>query len=219
MSEPRSNIGAATAAALWALSNGTCYAPGCPFPVVYEVRPGVYRKNVQIAHIIGVKVGAARHRNIPARERESFSNLVLLCLPHHAEVDDKLTGEEYYSIEKLRGWKLEREGANSKILGNLLVSDESRLFDALTKLFEPPIEKLERLAEQLQETGQLNAESLAELQQVVLVLRDSPLSPDASVATNLMNAAEVFSGLHLENAASQLMNAAEMMLAAQQNGY
>jgi hypothetical protein len=40
----RKSIPAATEAALWALSNGQCYAPDCTAPVVVEVRPGVYRK-------------------------------------------------------------------------------------------------------------------------------------------------------------------------------
>src|SRR5258707_706100 len=43
----RKNITPATQAALWTLSNGRCYAPGCTFPVVFEIRPGVYRKNAQ----------------------------------------------------------------------------------------------------------------------------------------------------------------------------
>ena len=51
----RKRMLAATEAALWALSNGRCYAPGCMAPVVVEVRPGVYRKNAQIAHIRGVR--------------------------------------------------------------------------------------------------------------------------------------------------------------------
>jgi hypothetical protein len=55
----RARIPAATEAALWALSNGRCYAPGCTSPVVVEVRPGVYRKHPQIAHIRGVR--APRH--------------------------------------------------------------------------------------------------------------------------------------------------------------
>lgn len=219
MNEPRSNIKAATNAALWALSNGTCYSPGCRFPVVYEVRPGVYRKNAQIAHIIGVKPGAARYRDISAVQRESFSNLVLLCLPHHAEVDDRTSGEQEYPIELLRRWKSDREGANGAILGALSVPSEETLFKVLTDLFESPIDKLERLAEQLQQTGRLNAESLAELQQVVCLLRDGSLAPDASVAMNLMNAAEILAGINIGNAASQLMDAAQMMLAAQRNGY
>lgn len=49
----RKSIQAAAQAALWVISNGKCYAPGCLFPVIVEVRPGVYKKNAQIAHIYG----------------------------------------------------------------------------------------------------------------------------------------------------------------------
>ena len=67
-------------AALWTVSNGRCYAPDCVMPVVLEVRPGVYQKNSQVAHIYGIRPGTPRYRpDMPARERDSFANLLLLC--------------------------------------------------------------------------------------------------------------------------------------------
>jgi hypothetical protein len=67
-------------AALWTVSNGRCYAPDCVMPVVLEVRPGVYQKNAQVAHIYGIRPGTPRYRpDMPARERDSFANLLLLC--------------------------------------------------------------------------------------------------------------------------------------------
>ena len=49
-------------------------------PVVLEVRPGVYQKNSQVAHIYGIRPGTPRYRpDMPARERDSFANLLLLC--------------------------------------------------------------------------------------------------------------------------------------------
>lgn len=82
--QPRREIPAAVQAALWALSNGHCYAPGCPFPVVYEVRPGVFKKNAQIAHIHAVKPNAPRYRPCTTDEerqqRDAFTNLILVCL-------------------------------------------------------------------------------------------------------------------------------------------
>ncbi len=80
MAGVRRGISPATEAALWALSNGRCYAPGCTAPVVVEVRPGVYRKNAQIAHIRGVR--APRHDpGLSAVACASFGNLLVLCLP------------------------------------------------------------------------------------------------------------------------------------------
>lgn len=87
------------------MSNGRCYAPGCAFPVIFEVRPGAYRKNAQIAHIYGVR--APRYKKgLSKEERDAFSNLLLLCLAHHSEVDDKKTVEKLYPPELLREWKV-----------------------------------------------------------------------------------------------------------------
>ena len=39
---------------------------GCPSPVVVEIRAGVYRKNVQIVHIYGVR--APRYKKVLSEE-------------------------------------------------------------------------------------------------------------------------------------------------------
>lgn len=97
MTTKRTSIPAATDAALWALSNGRCYFPGCDEPIVKETRPGTYKKNVRIAHIYGVAENSPRHRLLPAGEdRNSFKYLMLLCTPHHDEIDDRLNGEKLY---------------------------------------------------------------------------------------------------------------------------
>lgn len=210
MSDPRPSIPAATQAALWALSNGTCYAPGCPFPVVHEVRPGVYKKNAQIAHIHGVN-GPRTAPSLSIEQRDSFSNLLLLCLAHHGEVDDKTYGEKMYPADLLRRWKAEREGGNSAALAILNVPNEEALFDYLTSIFESPIKRLESIADQLNKTGALNAASVAELQQVVLLLNNSNVGVDNRTAMTLATAAEVLAGLSLDRTATQLMNAADLL--------
>ncbi len=94
----RKSLPPAMLAALWTVSNGRCYAPGCIMPVVLEVRPGVYQKNSQVAHIYGVRPGAPRYRrDMPAGERDSFANLLLLCTAHHEEVD----GPERTAIRRI----------------------------------------------------------------------------------------------------------------------
>ena len=110
----RKALPAATLAALWTVSNGQCYAPGCVMPIVLEVRPGVYKKNSQVAHIYGVRPGASRYRpDMAASKRDSFTNLLLLCLAHHEEVD----GDEHrYPPGTLKKWKTAHEGtANSEL--------------------------------------------------------------------------------------------------------
>jgi hypothetical protein len=76
----RKSLSQAVLAALWTVSNGRCYAPDCVMPVVLEVRPGVYQKNSQVAHIYGIRPGTPRYRpDMPAKERDSFAKLLLLC--------------------------------------------------------------------------------------------------------------------------------------------
>ena len=134
----RKSIPAATKAALWALSNGRCYAPGCPAPVVVEVRPGVYRKNAQIAHIRGVR--APRHDpSLTAEGCTLFTNLLVLCLPHHGEVDDRRTGEKNYPVPLLMQWKADHEGSNAQALAALGAVDEDRLTSLLLEVFSPPV--------------------------------------------------------------------------------
>jgi hypothetical protein len=210
VSDSRSSIPAATQAALWALSNGTCYAPGCPFPVIHEVRPGVYKKNAQIAHIHGVK-GPRRRPSLPPEHRDSFSNLLLLCLAHHGEVDDVNYGEKLYPAEILRRWKSERESEKGQALAILNVPSEEGFFDYLVSIFESPIKRLESIASQLEKTGTINAASVAELQQIVQLLNNSSVGVDNRTAMTLANAADIFAGLRLEQTAVNLMNAADML--------
>lgn len=195
-----------TEAALWALSNGRCYAPGCPFPVIVEIRPGVYQKNVQIAHIHGV----SRPRFKPGMTREQcamFSNLLLLCLAHHGGVDDPETGEQYYPADLLRQWKTDHEGANGPALATLGMFDEDSLADVLETVFTPPIERLERIADQLEETGTLNAQTVMELRQIIDVMISEPSGLDARTASMIADASVVFGTHQFQQAAKALADA------------
>ncbi|MGH3400912.1 MAG: hypothetical protein ACRDRJ_00050 [Streptosporangiaceae bacterium] len=210
MAGTRRSIPAATEAALWALSNGRCYAPGCTAPVVVEVRPGVYRKNAQIAHIRGVR--APRHD--PALTEAacaSFTNLLILCLPHHGEVDDKTTGERLYPVAKLTRWKTDHEGANGPALAALGQVDEETLARLLTQVFSPPARRLEQIADQLETTGTLTASTLVQLRQVVQVMNVGPARTSADTAEMLAYAAGVFSRSRFRDAVLKLGQAADTM--------
>ena len=192
MAGVRRGISPATEAALWALSNGRCYAPGCTAPVVVEVRPGVYRKNAQIAHIRGVL--APRHDpGLSAVACASFGNLLVLCLPHHAEVDDRTTGEALYPVELLTRWKADHEGANGPALAALGPVDEEILARLLAEVFSPPARRLQQIADQLEGTGTLTARTLVQLRQVAAVLNAGPAGTSADTAEMLAYAAVVFS--------------------------
>jgi hypothetical protein len=206
----REKITVATEAALWALSNGRCYAPGCSFPVVIEIRPGVYRKNAQIAHIHGVR--APRYApGLSAEQCAAFSNLLLLCLPHHSEVDDRKTGERLYPPEVLIKWKTDHEGSNGPALAALGPIDEDSLTELLLDVFTPPLERLQQITDQLEETGTLNAQTVVELRQVIEVMSTTPMGLDAQTAVMMMDAAEVYGNSKFYQAAMALADTAEIM--------
>lgn len=205
----RKNLHPATVAALWAVSNGKCYAPGCPMPVVLEVRPGIYQKNAQVAHVYGVRPGAARYRgDLPAPERDSFSNLILLCLGHHEEVDGD---GRLYPPELLKQWKVEHEGADNSVLNRLKVADVATLMKALTELAAPPLERLEVITKQLEETGTVTAETVAELKQIIRTMSSSESGIDARTARVLAYSAEVFGTDSFDRSARALAHAAEVL--------
>jgi hypothetical protein len=204
----RKKIQPATEAALWALSNGRCYSPGCSFPVVVEIRPGVYRKNAQVAHIKGVR--APRFDpNLTDEQCAAFSNLLLLCLPHHAEVDDRKTGEKLYPVRLLRQWKIDHEGSNWSALAALGPIDEETLTGLLLDVFTPPVKRLQQIADQLEKTGTLNAHTVMELRQVVEVMVNDPSRPDPETAVMLAEAAEVYGSDRFLQAVELLVEATE----------
>jgi hypothetical protein len=178
--------------------------------VVAEIRPGVYRKNAQIAHIKGVRAPRFDPK-LSAPECAAFSNLLLLCLPHHTEVDDRKTGEKLYPPEVLRKWKTDHEGKNGTALAALGPIDEDSLTELLLDAFAPPIKRLQQIADQLEKTGTLNAQTVTELRQVVDVMATSPAGPDVHTASMLLEAAEMYSSLRFDETVRQLSEAAEII--------
>jgi hypothetical protein len=97
--------------ALFLLSRGYCYEPTCQTPVLRKVN-NEPRVNVQIAHIRAATRNGPRYDEGPPMQdpqRKSFSNLLLLCKPHHDEVDKEPTASRY-SVALLHRWKADREG-------------------------------------------------------------------------------------------------------------
>ena len=206
----RRSISPATEAALWALSNGRCYAPGCAAPVVVEVRPGVYRKNAQIAHIRGVR--APRHDpSLTEPQCALFTNLLVLCLPHHGEVDDRKTGESLYPVSLLVQWKADHEGSSAPALAALGAVDEERLTSLLLEVFSPPVKRLQQIADQLERTGTLTSRTVSDLRQVVRVMADGPARSDLLAAELLAEAAVVFGSHRFSDTAEGLSQAAGIL--------
>jgi hypothetical protein len=180
-------------------------------PVVLEVRPGVYQKNSQVAHIYGIWPGTPRYRpDMPARERDSFANLLLLCTAHHEEVDGK-NGEDRYPPETLREWKARHEGAAGSVLKKLTIHSTDELMRKLTEIAEPPLERLETITARLEETGTVTEETVAELRQVISRLSMAGPGADTRTAARLSYAAEVLGTADLRKAARQLAHAADVL--------
>jgi len=126
-------------------------------------------------------------------------------------VDDVREGGKLYPSEELHQWKTDHEGHLGAALSELCVPDEGRLTEILERVFSPPLDRLEEIADQLERTGTLNAASLAELREIVGVLRYYSTGPQESVARTLGYAAEVFGSSRFSKAASDLSHAAEAL--------
>jgi hypothetical protein len=126
---------ATTREALFLLSRGHCYAPECRNRVM-EKRGRKWVSLVHVAHIIGLNEHSPRHvEGKDERELNSFENLILLCPPHHGEVDGPRTWRNY-SPEMLTQWKEDREGGLSGELGQLDWMDEETLHDLMADAIE-----------------------------------------------------------------------------------
>ena len=98
--------------ALAAFSKGTCYFPGCTRPVIVLVDGEPY-VDVQIAHIHDAEVGNRYDPSMSNDERRTFSNLILLCKPHHDLVDKRHPAD--FAPQQLLSWKVAKEGYNLAI--------------------------------------------------------------------------------------------------------
>lgn len=117
---------AATERALYAFSGTKCYFPNCSEPVIVFVG-GEPVSNVHIAHIRGANPGAPRYdATMTNDQRRAFTNLLLLCKPHHEVVDKR--HPDRYSVETLTEWKAERESAAGIDGQSLAGITEDRLF-------------------------------------------------------------------------------------------
>ena len=96
---------------LFAVSQNRCAFPKCPIPA-HDGNSVL----VQVCHIEGDKPGSARYRaEQPDRERHGFSNLILLCGPHHKIIDDD---EGSYTVERLQTIKAQTESATPSLSNN-----------------------------------------------------------------------------------------------------
>ena len=95
---------------LWGRAAGRCSFPDCRLEVFFEEEasnPAIIGEN---CHIVAEKDDGPRgDPNVPVDERNSYSNLILLCRNHHKVIDDLENGAKSFPVEKLRDMKLAHE--------------------------------------------------------------------------------------------------------------
>ncbi|MFF3273126.1 hypothetical protein ACFYWU_19695 [Streptomyces chrestomyceticus] len=181
------------------------------------------RLNLEIAHIRAFEEGGKRYD--PAwsvSERNSFVNLILLCHPHHTEIDGPNSNQ--YRVEVLERWKQERETDGLDALAGLNDLTEQRLGElisgAQTTLVErigPALDEFAKVAPELAALLKVTLKELAdprvhgfglsedEIHSLSRSARD--LSHLQDTAFLLAEAAQKLS--HLQDSAGTLAEAAE----------
>jgi len=99
---------------LWARAAGMCSI--CRTLLTLDKTTGAAATLGAMCHIIGEKDGAARYRSdLPEKERNSYSNLILLCSHHHDIID---RDDEHYSVDDLHKMKSDHEEWVRETLSN-----------------------------------------------------------------------------------------------------
>src|SRR4051812_3544257 len=93
-----------TLKSLWAKSGNLCAFPGCSENLIIEGSEDVLGN---ICHIIS-ESGPRANPNFPKEQFDDYCNLILLCRNCHGKIDSK-TGEEKYTSELLKKWKVDHE--------------------------------------------------------------------------------------------------------------
>ena len=108
MSNSSRSVWSADRALVWAHSGGVCCFPECDVMCVQE-SDGADPAAV-IGHIAHIEAHSDRgprgNPTLTERQRNEYSNLILLCPTHHRLVD---TFTSTYTADELRGWKADRE--------------------------------------------------------------------------------------------------------------
>ena len=196
--------GAGVTSALLALCRGTCYAPGCGVPVVRFLGE-TPMNNLEIAHIYALHPNGPRYvAQMSIADRNAFSNLILLCHPHHTLID-KISPSEYPAYI-LIGWKKKREAGQASALQAIGSIDEIGLQDLVKSAFEERDRHIEQVLEDLNATNREAAQVMQELRDELQSVRRLSTIVDPDTVDLLNGAANLLT--HLPDTAPVLMSAA-----------
>ncbi|MFC7529181.1 hypothetical protein [Actinoplanes sp. GCM10030250] len=146
----------ATRAALVALSQGSCDFPGCRTPVMVLLG-GEPEVNVEPVRIRGTDPDGPRHApGLTLEERDSYTNLLLLCVPHRKAID---RDEAAHPVELLQTWKPSPSGPLSELRG----LTERRLDVLLTTAFAAAREEIDEALTAFEKSDPAAAQLLREL--------------------------------------------------------
>ena len=122
---------------LWGRAGGRCAI--CRIPLANISQIGLASVIGEEAHIVARQENGPRGESpLTADQRDSYSNLILLCPTHHAAIDDIPNGPQEYTVERLQQTKAEHEAwamSQDSFNADTQLADEqwAALIDALDK--------------------------------------------------------------------------------------
>jgi hypothetical protein len=178
--------------------------------VVVNTGRGGLRMNVQVAHIYGVAPNSPRFRpDLPTSERDDWRHLLLLCLPHHGAIDDKSVGERDFPAAELLRWKREKEALLSVPAAGMPTSEQieellARHFEEPSKRLASLVDRLEKVANEAERTGQLGASAINEMRLAISLLANTESYQILNTAGAVHEAARILKSVDLETSARSL---------------
>jgi hypothetical protein len=171
--------------ALFQLSRGRCYYPGCPEPTLRMIQ-GEPVVNVTICHICAHDENGPRSvRSMTLEQKRSFSNLILCCIVHSKVIDDT-RNEGTFTIALLTKWKQDRESNCEGLAALDGLTDATFAADVVSAISAMRTETLDALGE----LAKINAEAANTLRSIIAEQFDRPYL-DLDAIASLADSARV----------------------------
>ena len=140
-----------TLKALFARSGNQCAFPGCDQALFDHKNQFIG----QLCHIEAAMPGGSRYNERQTdEERRAYENLLLLCHPHHVEIDND---DDEYPVEKLQGIKQAHEATHEASNFQIKEAELLKLAKEMEKFWDR-IERLNRIEHSMPELAfEINA--------------------------------------------------------------